>query len=632
MKISNESYRLKHLRAGLCRRLSRVGTTSVLIALFLIVCAKSEGQDAAQNSTRKIRPKPSPTAARAGTSVAWRESWQEAVDESRQTGKPLFWYVSTVPGTFMDRKVEIDRYMLAGPFSFPPIVNLLNERFVPCRIAPDQELAEKFGLKPFEFVEPGLVVVDASGDVALRLDRLTTLHLPWLYDRIYGASGLDQPRPWTISSDAMPFYQALRDGRIDATELQLLEQGVPDSVEGMLWAGRLAFRANHHEAARQWFERAAARDPDHPLAAKAAMEAEGLGPFVRGFEVFRDLPAAAYDAGLESQGSAAPADAYAEPQLWRHSIDFLLGMQNRRGGYTDSDYDFGGTDSLPNVHVAVTSLVGLALLEAQRLYPDYRAAEVQTAIDRCFAYVTDEANLNRVDRDEILWAMGYRLQFAAALVRLQRIPPESIESLVRDVESLQTDRGVWYHEYANPFVTATALQALADARDAGASVQSEIVQRGLDALDADRMPNGAFPYASGRRSGRSGRETPVEAAAGRMPLCESALKAWQRSDDTRLADAIETSFQHQDILNAALKYDDHTSRYAYGGFFFWYDMWGRSRAILLVKDDQLRDQMLRRQRERVMALPEVDGCFVDSHELGRSYGTAMALLCLGAGR
>jgi hypothetical protein len=28
-----------------------------------------------------------------------------------------------------------------------------------------------------------------------------------------------------------------------------------------------------------------------------------------------------------------------------------------------------------------------------------------------------------------------------------------------------------------------------------------------------------------------------------------------------------------------------------------------------------------------MELPEFDGCFVDSHELGRCYGTAMALLC-----
>ena len=40
-------------------------------------------------------------------------------------------------------------------------------------------------------------------------------------------------------------------------------------------------------------------------------------------------------------------------------------MQRTNGGYYDSDYDFGGTDSLPNVHVAVTALVGMALLDAR---------------------------------------------------------------------------------------------------------------------------------------------------------------------------------------------------------------------------------------------------------------------------
>ncbi|MEZ6095879.1 MAG: hypothetical protein R3C03_16885 [Pirellulaceae bacterium] len=38
--------------------------------------------------------------------------------------------------------------------------------------------------------------------------------------------------------------------------------------------------------------------------------------------------------------------------------------------------------------------------------------------------------------------------------------------------------------------------------------------------------------------------------------------------------------------------------------------------------------MSNRQREIILQIPEIDGCFVDSHELGRCYGTAMALLSL----
>jgi hypothetical protein len=33
-------------------------------------------------------------------------------------------------------------------------------------------------------------------------------------------------------------------------------------------------------------------------------------------------------------------------------------------------------------------------------------------------------------------------------------------------------------------------------------------------------------------------------------------------------------------------------------------------------------------RERLLQYPEIDGTFLDSEELGRSYGTAMALLIL----
>jgi len=78
----------------------------------------------------------------------------------------------------------------------------------------------------------------------------------------------------------------------------------------------------------------------------------------------------------------------------------------------------------------------------------------------------------------------------------------------------------------------------------------------------------------------------------------------------------------------ALKYDNHTSEHNYGGFFFWYCMRSRTEAITKVEDTQLRVEFAQRQRSLVLDLPELDGCFVDSHEIGRTYGTAMALLSL----
>ena len=57
-------------------------------------------------------------------------------------------------------------------------------------------------------------------------------------------------------------------------------------------------------------------------------------------------------------------------------------------------------------------------------------------------------------------------------------------------------------------------------------------------------------------------------------------------------------------------------------------MLGRAEAIAELADDGRRRELAGALHARVISLPEVDGCFVDSHELGRCYGTALALLCL----
>ena len=604
-----------------------------------------DGQAPAQqkNSTRKIRVQPSETASRIGTAVHWRDDWQTAQNEAAKTGKPIFWYIPTIPGSFMDRRPEIDRYVMAGPFSTPQIIDLLNQRFVPIRLKPDRKLADQYQLKPFEFVEPGFLVLDSKGTEVRRIDRLVTFHAEWLFKWI--ADSLIENRPDFIPSpETTAFREALRDGRIDAKEAGALSNLSTDSVETLLWAGRVAFRQNRHDLARRRFEQAAQLDPDHPLAWKAAAEAEGFGPFVRGFEIVRQLPPRALEAGVHSAGSAAPSNLYDEAAIWKRSTDYLLGMQNRRGGFTDSDYDFGGTDSLPNVHTAVTALVGMALVESQHRIPEYRPEEIRQAIDRCRQYVTDSRNINPYDRDEILWAHAYRLRF---LVRLHQVrkakhdgaeehdgangdgEAKAIQEAVDALESIQSKRGGWYHEYANPFVTATALLALDDAARSGASVDRARIERGLASLERDRRDNGAFPYSSFQRK-RPGRTIPIAAAAGRMPLCELALFRWDRSKAERLQEAIEQSFANQQYLDSALKYDDHTSNYAYGGFFFWYDMRGRAEAIVRLEPSEQKTRWEEALREQILALPELDGCFVDSHELGRCYGTAMALLSLSA--
>ena len=113
-----------------------------------------------------------------------------------------------------------------------------------------------------------------------------------------------------------------------------------------------------------------------------------------------------------------------------------------------------------------------------------------------------------------------------------------------------------------------------------------------------------------------------------MPLCELGLWLWGGSTDERLQFALQSAFENHPYLAAGYKYDNHTSTMAYGGFFFWYDMRSRAEALSYLKDEAQQAAWVQQHRRLVLALPELDGCFVDSHELGRCYGTAMALLTL----
>lgn len=618
------------------RRVAWGGAISGMASLVwgLLAMNSAVGQEAAavvdplRNENRIIRPEPSAAAARIGTAIAWVADWDEAVRQAQASGKPIFWYVPTIPGTFMDRKVEVDRYMLAGPFSNPRIIERLNRDFIPTRGSPNESLAKQFDLLPYNFVEPGFLVIDSQSAVLQRVDRLTTLHADWLAQLLGVPAVREQPQPGSLEAA----WDDFRDGAQSET-LAEPEGDASVAAETWLLKGMFAFRRGEQELAREYWRRGSAAQPESPLAWKAAAEAEGLGPFVRGFETWYRLPEGAGQAGVKSVGSAAPTGVYDEPALWQRGARFLLDMQRADGAMVDSDYDFGGYDSLPNVHVAITCLCGMALLEArERLDPAARP-ELDEAIARAASFVCNEANLNPNDADEILWAYAYRAQFLAQLVAAT--PPEQaaawqvqLQATTAKLEGIQLKSGGWAHEYANPFVTATALTALHAAQQAGAKVDSEKLTAGLQALQNDRFANGAYPYNSRRSSSRPRSEAKppdTAASAGRMAIGELALWYWRKIEQPQLQQAAEISLAGQEYLERAYKYDNHTSTMAYGGFFFWYDMQARAELIAQLASPETRRKLAGQQREIMLRLPEVDGCFVDSHELGRCYGTAMAL-------
>ena len=613
-------------------RNSFVSILTTLVVCFLAFTADSiavQDKPDGENSTDKARVKPDELSKKAGSAILWERKYSDALAKSKETGKPIFWYVPSVPGTFMDRKVEVDRYMLAGPFSWPAIIKLINQNCIPLKSVPTKALSEQFKLKVYDFVEPGFLIVQPDEQVKLSANRMTTLHPQWIFQAL--ANALGDRSTWSeYSGSKLDFTDSFKNPPSDAEIANMVRS---DSMEEKLIAGMLVFRAGRHaQAYRIWRESSLAH-PDHPLAWKASCEAQGYGPFCRGFEVITELPESAYKIpDLMNITSAASPAAFTESELWQRSVDYLLGMQREDGGFFDSDYDFGGADSLPNVHTAITSLVGLALLEAEGQSTDLeKNKKIRATIERIVAYVSNDANVNLNDRDEILWGQAYRVRFLAAVQKQSGNDAilSTLKRSVKQLENLQLSTGGWYHEYANSFVSATALTALFDASLVGAQVDSNKVNSGLKRLASQRFANGAYPYAVRPENGKNeGTASELAGGGGRISICELARRRWGQVNDADFEAAVTKSLGMHDLLAKALKYDNHTSTYAYGGFFFWYDMQARSEAIGLITDVDTRKKLAAKQRELILNLPEIDGCFVDSHELGRCYGTAMGLLSL----
>lgn len=605
----------------------------VIFMLFVLAFSVPPGEAQQSNSTRKVRIQPSRFAGRCGSAVDWQPNFTSALKAAQDQNKPIFWYVPTLNGSFMDRKPVIDQYMMAGPFAWPAIAALINQNFVPFKGVAGERLQKTFPeIKSYDFVEPGFVLISPAGKLTHKIDQLTTLDPYWLAKIIAYWAGVETPELWSPALGEQ--VKQFRNGQ----PVTLQDSEIPSDLaaELILLQGMSLFHQGRHDQARELWKTAQEQQPDHPLAWKAAAESENWGPFCRGFEVHGGLPEMAYQAGIKSRGSSAPSQTWTQDQCWQQSVAYLLAMQNENGAWLDSDYDFGGTDSLPNVHMAITALCGNALCEARKRCPE-RQAEILEAIQKAARYCADRNHLNFADRDEILWAQAYRVRFFAKLVssdgsmRKQWMP--ALQQAVTDLESIQTRRGAWYHEYANSFVTATALTALKVGANAGANVDPDKISKGRSALANDRFASGAFPYFSREEPtpkgpGQDSGEKKIPESSGRMPICELGLWLWDGSSDERLEFALKSAFENHAYLARGYKYDNHTSTMAYGGFFFWYDMRSRAEALGFLKPSEERGNWIRQHRQWVMALPELDGCFVDSHELGRCYGTAMALLTL----
>jgi hypothetical protein len=317
------------------------------------------------------------------------------------------------------------------------------------------------------------------------------------------------------------------------------------------------------------------------------------------------------------------------------AVEFLLRAQRADGSWSDARYSYGwaaymirkrtsegllapgytswpDTGHHPNVFVAMTALSARALLEWRDAAPE----RIDEAVARADRYLRKDDRI-LPDQCEACYAETYRLLFFEG-----RKDVAQMNRVVHRLADLQDRDGFWGHEYPSAFATAAVLRCLVLAKRAGADVSDSLLQRAADALLKTRQDDGRQDY---RHEPGKPHSSPKN-AMGRTASSELALYDCGRGSLSDVAAGVDVYWKHLARLEAVRTCDNHADE-ELAGFFYFNSVFHTLEAARVLPEP-FRDSHLAKFRAQILAVPEWDGSFIDSHELGKSYGTAMGLLIL----
>ena len=406
------------------------------------------------------------------------------------------------------------------------------------------------------------------------------------------------------------------------------QQGVAEA--GYLHA-LLTLRLGDEASAMRRFAAVAQRFPESLVGRRAAAnvtigpDERPIGAAFSGFEHYAFLPKAAYSGALPRDTTWA-GEKLSPRAMAIRGVQFLLSQQRDDGGFTDARYAYWpSTEITPNTWIAITALACTALLEFRDYAPEeIDRAEIDLALARGEAFLFDPKRINRGENEE-LYADAYRLLY---LTRRAKHVPESrslaidrMNEIVTAAAEHQSEDGFFAHEYRNAFCTGVMLWNLELASDSGANVPGEMIRKGVEALWSARHEEGTYAY--GGTADKRG--STLKDSAGRMPMCEAILVKEGKSNLANLDFALDNFWEHFQRIERVRRNDFHSDG-ELAGFFFFHDFFQTSELIEMLPER--KDETRAKFFKILQAIPEIDGSFLDSHEFGRSYATAMALLTL----
>ena len=332
---------------------------------------------------------------------------------------------------------------------------------------------------------------------------------------------------------------------------------------------------------------------------------------------------------------------------------FLLQNQNEDGSWGTAQQTKGLNiyAPIPGAHrafrLACTALSISALIDVQKDNSTFH-----DTITRGKEYLLENlSNLRRATPMALynVWSHAYGIQ---ALVKLYESSTnkdeiEKIRGLIRQQISMlqkyeSIDGGWGYYDFnaqtkqpsgsSISFVNATALVGLKEAEEIGITVPQKMVQKALDALRRQRLPDHSYLYGEYlKNKPRRGINRPA-GSLGRSHACNLALQVWGDKTVTAKVHKIclDRLVNRNGWLDMARKRPiPHESWFAVAGYFFYYGHLYASLCIEKLPINQQADYQSKLS-QILIPLQEKDGSWWDFpfYNYHQQYGTAMALISL----
>ncbi len=418
----------------------------------------------------------------------------------------------------------------------------------------------------------------------------------------------------------------------------------PRASEAEFWLGAYDVLAAGWPRGTERWTRLVESKPDDRFAWKAAANLASIGAFINGVERIEWTDAAVLASVVPSK--AAPKAAGDAAKVAAEAVGYLVATQRDDGSWTCPMDAFGFDANLYTP--SITALCGMALL------PHAHDAKVAAAIRRALDRTLESLRAGRLDAGSgiagayTIWSRVFATWFVARAIEcgyggadVTQSLREPLDELVAKVVASQVASGGWPYvligddtagagfDPSASFLTAGAVLALLEAKDAGAKVPDGAVDRSLSFLERMRDPDGVYRYMPDIPNTRVDERAPE--AAGRGPACALALLRGSKdakAGTDELARTLEAFVAEQDRFGRAFhKSLCHTEPEGFGAHYLLYDYWlalAAANELPAKEREHVRNDvltaMLRHRFE--------DGSFEDLPALGRACATGLALLGL----